>query len=63
MVLNPRQLTDEERKRIIALGEIRLAKGCKCRNRCWHAFNKWWDEKAQICTHPNWAPPDPPKGK
>lgn len=43
---------------IRALGEKCKAKGCLCLARCYRCWNKWWHEKAAICTHPNWLPPD-----
>jgi len=51
-------MTPEELDAVRKMGDDCRAKGCKCLARCFHAFNKWWKDKARVCKDPNWCPAD-----
>lgn len=51
-------MTVEERDQLFALGAKCKDKGCRCRNRCYYIWNRYWSAKATICTHPNSYPAD-----
>lgn len=56
--MTPPPMTREEFERTRRLGAVCRSRGCRCLRRCWHAWNRYWIEKAEVCTHPNWAEPD-----
>ena len=41
------------------LREIRdrycVPRKCDCIRECYRVWNRWWHEKAVVCTHPGWA--------
>lgn len=51
-------MTNEDLSYLRELGKKCKAKGCLCLARCYRCWNKWWHQKAQVCTHPNWCPAD-----
>lgn len=51
-------MTDVERAAILEKGKKCRARGCKCLARCFYVWNRYWKDKADICTHPNWCPAD-----
>lgn len=51
-------MTDAERAAILEKGKKCRARGCKCLARCFYVWNRYWKDKADICTHPNWCPAD-----
>ena len=51
-------MTDAERAAILEKGKKCRARGCKCLARCFYVWNRYWIEKTEMCTHPNWCPAD-----
>ena len=45
-----------ERERLRAIRDrYCVPRKCDCIRECYRVWNRFWEQKAQVCTHPGWA--------